>query len=51
VQPAAEALRLYGDAALKGHGLLEPFYRLHAGRLRALLPFPTTAAILQVGLQ
>jgi hypothetical protein len=45
--PPAEGLALYAEGALKGRGLLEPFYRLHAGRLKTLLPHPTTAHVLR----
>jgi len=46
-QPPAEGLALYAEGALKGRNLLEPFYRLHAGRLKTLLPHPTTAEVLR----
>ena len=46
-QAPLETLGFYAAAAIQGRGLLEPFYRLHASRLKVLLRQPSDPEVLQ----
>lgn len=48
MQAAGEYLSLFAQAAIKARGMLEPLYRLHASRLKALFqPGGASAATLR----